>query len=100
MPCTSGALKAEAGTWMPVVVKVTPFGSPLASAAMVRSTLATSMGWASSGPLMAMPLTEAVLKGRYLLLSEPISSAVGMTALATTAVCHVTAPCRSWRCRR
>ena len=92
MLCTSGALKAEAGTWTPVVVKVTESGSPLASAAMARSTLATSMGCASSGPLMAMPLTEVVLKGRYLLLSELISSGVGMTALATTAVCHVTTP--------
>ncbi len=86
---------------MPVVEKVMLFGSPLSSAAMARSILATSMGCASSGAVMAMPLTEAVLKGRNLLLSERISSGVGTTALVTTAVCHLAEPSLPcWRCHR
>ena len=51
-----------------------------------------SMGWASWGVVTAMPLTEAVLNGSTLLLSERISSAVGTIALVTTAVCHLAEP--------
>ncbi len=78
---------------MPVVEKVTLLGSPLSSAAMARSTLATSMGWASCGWVMAMPLTEALLNGKTLLLSDLTSAGVGTTALETTAVCHLAVPC-------